>query len=274
LRVKKLSKKGGFMENFGLYGNTAFLYDFDNRQLLNDDIKFALNYVKRQKGDIMEIACGTGRMTIPIFEEIKDSERSILAFDLSDSMLGILRDKLSLEKTHSRLQVEKGDMSNFYFNRKFGLVLLMWRAFQHLIDTEDTQSCLKRVYEHMSDDAVLLFNVFLPKNSYGREWIGKEFITYDIIDKETDTRIVRSTKNINSDEAKQIIQYLTKYDLTLKNGEKKHYEDTIVYKYYYPEQIKELLRIHNFDIVEELNSLNPQNKEITDQYYVLKKAKF
>ncbi|MDR2593589.1 MAG: class I SAM-dependent methyltransferase [Fibromonadaceae bacterium] len=261
------------MENFGLYGNTAFLYDFDNRQLLNDDIKFALDYVKQQKGDIMEIACGTGRMTIPIFEEIKGSGRSILAFDLSDSMLDVLRGKLSPEKNHSCLQVEKGDMSNFYFNRKFGLVLLMWRAFQHLIDTEGAQNCLKCIYEHMSDDAVLLFNVFLPKDSYGKEWIGKEFITYDLIDKKNDARIIRSTKNIDSDEARQIIRYLTRYDLTLKDGEKKHYEDTIVYKYYYPEQIKELLKKHNFDIIEELNSLNPQNKEITDQYYVLKKAK-
>jgi ubiquinone/menaquinone biosynthesis C-methylase UbiE len=261
------------MENFGLYGNTAFLYDFDNRQLLNDDIKFALNYVRQQKGDIMEIACGTGRMTIPIFEEIEGTGRSILAFDLSDSMLDILRDKLSLEKSHSHLRVERHDMSNFCFNKKFGLVLLMWRAFQHLTNTENAQNCLKRVYEHMSDDAVLLFNVFLPKVSYGKDWIGKEFITYDIVDKETCTRIVRSTKNIDSDETRQIIRYLTRYDLTLKDGEKKHYEDTIVYKYYYPEQIKELLRMRNFDIVEELNSLNSLNKEITDQYYVLKKAK-
>ncbi|MBA7497765.1 hypothetical protein ES704_00497 [subsurface metagenome] len=48
-----------------LYRVTASLYDFDQRNITKDDISFYLEYATKLHGSILELACGTGRVTIP-----------------------------------------------------------------------------------------------------------------------------------------------------------------------------------------------------------------
>lgn len=51
-----------------LYLNTAQLYDADNREVFSADIPFYLDRAKRLGGKALELACGTGRITIPLAE--------------------------------------------------------------------------------------------------------------------------------------------------------------------------------------------------------------
>ncbi|MCL1903698.1 MAG: hypothetical protein FWF94_04705 [Oscillospiraceae bacterium] len=97
---------------------------------------------------------------------------------------------------------------------------------------------------------LFLINVFLPKESYGEEWLGKEFLSYETID-ESNYKVVRSTKNLNSDEEKQIIEYASIYNITSPDGNHEKLEDKMILRYYYPDQIKKLLTDYNFNIIEE-----------------------
>ena len=111
----------------------------------------------------------------------------------------------------------------------------------------------------MDKDTILLFSVFLPGGKYDSSWVGKESLSYDLTDTVTNCNIKRYTKNIFSDEKKQIIEYASIYEITpLSESEKPHeqaqkevYEDRIIYRYYYPEQIKQLLTDNNFSIINE-----------------------
>ena len=47
-----------------LYRVTASLYDLDQRNITKDDISFYLEYASKLHGSILELACGTGRVTI------------------------------------------------------------------------------------------------------------------------------------------------------------------------------------------------------------------
>lgn len=47
-----------------LFQKAAFLYDYDDRDIVKDDIPFYLEYAAKYPGTILELACGTGRVAL------------------------------------------------------------------------------------------------------------------------------------------------------------------------------------------------------------------
>ena len=74
------------------YINTAKLYDLDQRDNLTVDIPFYLKYAKNQNGKILELGCGTGRVSI----ELAKAGYFVTGLDLSETMLGIYKEKLKI----------------------------------------------------------------------------------------------------------------------------------------------------------------------------------
>jgi len=54
----------GNNKDVNLFQVTASLYDLDQRNITKDDISFYLEYALKLHGSILELACGTGRVTI------------------------------------------------------------------------------------------------------------------------------------------------------------------------------------------------------------------
>jgi SAM-dependent methyltransferase len=133
-----------------LYQKAAFLYDFDNRDIVKVDIPFYLEYAAKYPGDILELACGTGRVSIILAQ----NGYKVWGIDLSDSMLEQCRIKLSRQPkaVQDNVWIGKYDMSSFRLNRKFSLIIVPFRGFQSLTTDEAQRSCLKCVYEHLSDE--------------------------------------------------------------------------------------------------------------------------
>lgn len=52
-----------------LYTKAAFLYDFDDRDIVKSDIPFYLEYAAKYRGNILELACGTGRVSLVLAEK-------------------------------------------------------------------------------------------------------------------------------------------------------------------------------------------------------------
>ena len=78
------------MEIKNQYINTAKLYDLDQRDNLIADIPFYLEYAKKLNGKILELGCGTGRVSI----ELAKNGYFVTGLDLSESMLEIYKNKL------------------------------------------------------------------------------------------------------------------------------------------------------------------------------------
>ncbi|MCG2760060.1 MAG: bifunctional GNAT family N-acetyltransferase/class I SAM-dependent methyltransferase, partial [Candidatus Delongbacteria bacterium] len=72
------------------YIETANLYDYDVRNTAKDDIDFYFEYANKANGDILELGCGTGRLTIPFAKE----NFNIWGLDLSCPMLEVIRSKI------------------------------------------------------------------------------------------------------------------------------------------------------------------------------------
>ena len=80
----------GNNKEVNLFRVTASLYDLDQRNITKDDIPFYLEYASKLHGSILELACGTGRVTIPLANE----GYNIWGIDLSKEMLDQLKVKM------------------------------------------------------------------------------------------------------------------------------------------------------------------------------------
>jgi SAM-dependent methyltransferase len=237
------------MENYlsgNLYTNTADFYDYDNREIIKDDLDFYVEYAEKTNGTILELASGTGRVSLYVAEK---TGRKLECVELSEKMVSRLNYKL--QTTHKHLQnnisVHISDMSDFKFDRKFEYIMIPWRALQCLPEREQTIKCINCVYRHLSDNGIFVFDIFKPRK-YDENWIGREDISYDIT--VNGRRIIRSTINHYADTVTKNIWYKNKYRI-IEDGKESVKEDLLILKYYEHDEIAEILASSGFKVKEE-----------------------
>jgi SAM-dependent methyltransferase len=129
---------------------------YANRQ----DVEFFVAEAVASGGPVLELGCGTGRVLLPTAR----AGVEICGLDGSPAMLERCCSKLSVEsaEVQSRVLLQQGDMRDFRFDRKFRLVTLPFRPFQHLIEVEDQLRCLACIRQALADDGRLIVDVFNP----------------------------------------------------------------------------------------------------------------
>jgi SAM-dependent methyltransferase len=237
------------LENYlagNLYKNTADYYDYDNRKIIKDDLDFYVEYANKTNGPILELASGTGRVSLYVVEK---TNRQMQCIELSEYMVERFKYKLKTTHRHlwDKINICVGDMSCFDLGKKFEFIIIPWRALQWLPVQEKTVECLKGVFEHLSDNGFFVFDIFKP-GIYDEKWFGKEIVSYDITD--GNKRIIRSTINHFADTVKKCIQYKNKIRI-LEDGEETIKEDMLTIKYYEYRDIVDILKSVGFKIKEE-----------------------
>ena len=137
---------------------TAELYDLVPAYARRADRDFYLRYCREAPGNVLELGCGTGRVLIPAARK----GVTITGLDTSESMLSRCRERLREEPqdVRDRVTLVHGDMTDFDLGATFGLVIIPFRPFQHLISIDDQLACLQCINRHLSADGKLVFDVF------------------------------------------------------------------------------------------------------------------
>ena len=137
----------------------AGIYDSYSTGLEGDEA-FYVEEAARAAGPVLEIGCGTGRITIPIAE----SGTSIVGLDRAPAMLDVARRKIGSlpDDTQRRIQIVEGDMRTFSLERRFPLAIIPYRAFLHMMTPDDQRQALTRIREHLTEQGRLVFNIFDP----------------------------------------------------------------------------------------------------------------
>ncbi len=86
----------------------AEYYD-DREGRVDFDMAFYLEYARECGSPILELACGTGRVLLPLAR----AEFDVFGLDLSERMLAVCRRKLSEEKLSERVGLFWANMSTF-----------------------------------------------------------------------------------------------------------------------------------------------------------------
>jgi ubiquinone/menaquinone biosynthesis C-methylase UbiE len=125
------------------------------------DVEFYRELAAEQGGPILELACGTGRVAIPLAAAGFD----VVGLDLSSPMLEIGRSKqrAAPSPVSSRLTFVHGDMRDFDLGRTFPLAVIAFRSFASLLTVDDQRLCLTAIRRHLEPQGLLAVNVFDPR---------------------------------------------------------------------------------------------------------------
>jgi SAM-dependent methyltransferase len=141
--------------------------DGDLYDVLFGDFDYGRDYyvelARAAKGPILDVACGTGRITLPCLRLGLDVE----GLDLYPSMLDRLRRRAAAEGFAPPLHLS--DMSDFRLQRRFALAVIPFNAFIHNMTADAQIGCLRRCREHLLPGGLLAFDTFFP----GREYINQ-----------------------------------------------------------------------------------------------------
>lgn len=121
-----------------------------------DDIPFYVERAKQARGPVLEAGCGTGRVLLPTLQ----AGVEIDGFDLHPGMLEVLKRKAAALGLNPR--VVEADMRDFTMPRRYALVTVPFRAFMHVLTTEDQIRTLRCIREHLEPDGALVMNLFYP----------------------------------------------------------------------------------------------------------------
>jgi SAM-dependent methyltransferase len=113
----------------------------------------------REFGDpVLELGCGTGRITMALAE----AGKRIIGLDLSERMLERAAKKRAALSTEARERVHlvQGDMAGFDLGEKFRLAIIPFRPLQHLLEVRQQMDCLECVRKHLAPGGRLILDVF------------------------------------------------------------------------------------------------------------------
>ena len=138
----------------------AEFYDYVDPYQQRPDVGFYTALATEHGGPVLELGCGTGRVLLPTAR----AGVEITGLDLSDRMLSACRSKLAVEapEVQDRVLLTRGDMRSFDLGRRFRLVTIPFRPFQHLVTVEEQMACLACAHRHLAPGGILALDVFNP----------------------------------------------------------------------------------------------------------------
>jgi len=184
------------------YADLATTYDLTPPYVDRTDLQFYLDYARQSRGPVLELGCGTGRVCIPIAAEGID----VVGLDLSPAMLAICRQKLAAQpdSTRRRVRLLRADMADFSLRRRFGLIIVPFRAFQHLLETDQQLACLRRVRQHLRPDGRFILDVFDPNyNRLTGPFPSEQGTDFDVTFGDG-TRLIRRSRILGHEKARQL----------------------------------------------------------------------
>ncbi len=123
------------------------------------ELHFYREHLQDTRGAILEAACGTGSIMLPLLLNGFD----ISGFDTSLPMLGALRRKaagLGLSGIDSR--ITKQDLVDFGYDHPFEAVLIPASSIMMLSTQQNQITCLRRVHDCLQPGGRLLLNFYIP----------------------------------------------------------------------------------------------------------------
>jgi ubiquinone/menaquinone biosynthesis C-methylase UbiE len=110
---------------------------------------------------VLEVACGTGRVSLRLAEEGVE----IVGADLDEDMLQVARRK---GENVSNIRWVRGDMRTLDLGETFGLIIVPGHSFQFMLTPEDQVQALATFKRHLKPGGLLLIHL----DHQSVDWLG------------------------------------------------------------------------------------------------------
>jgi ubiquinone/menaquinone biosynthesis C-methylase UbiE len=206
------------------------------------DVAFYERVAGQTGGPVLELACGTGRIALPLAE----AGLQVTGVDRSEAMLAIARRKLATASASAqqRLGLVRKDMTALDLGRRFGFVFVAFRSFQALLTIGLQSQALEAIRRHLEPTGRLALHLFDPR----LDWLIDVNVRLPGLSgthPETGRRYTGEILRTNFDHLNQIRRDLWRYAEIGPNGEVRA-EDTreMALRWTYRWELHHLLELH------------------------------
>jgi len=131
---------------------------------ISGDIAFYCRMAGRCGGPVLELACGTGRVSRGVARKGFD----VVGLDASRAMLDLAQGLYEADQAaHAgRVTFIPGTMESFELESNFPLALVPFRSFQLLQDPAAQTACLEAIGAHLAPGGAAVLHIFDPRLEY------------------------------------------------------------------------------------------------------------
>ncbi len=251
------------------YGAFAEIHDLQTSGL-EGDVDFYVEEAKRATPPVLELACGTGHVTIPIAQAGVD----VWGVDSSTESLMVATEKAEkLKPFPGKLHFRLADMRDFSLRRRFDLIIIPHRSLLQLLTLEDLERALINIRHNLKDQGRLIFNIFVPDvRGMTSDWSQPRHVR-DVTDPYTNRTTV-TWELTTYDSFNQVINARYIYDELNAQGEvtKRTYRDMKL-RYIYRYEMQLLLKNVGYEIVDLYGGFDrrPFDRSSTEMIWVVRK---
>ncbi|MCL0079054.1 class I SAM-dependent methyltransferase [Dehalococcoidia bacterium] len=211
-------------------------YDLQYKDF-TQDIPFWRKQARKYGGPILELACGTGRISIPLTRD----GFNVTGLDISESMLAEAKRKSLAEQVD--VEWVHADCRDFDLAKPFGLIIFPFNSMSHLYNLKDIEFCLSRVQRHLKPNGRFIVDIFNPRPDILSRDPTKRYPHATYPDP-NGKGVVEVTENYAYDDANQI----SRIKLNYKIGDQAEKLDEVNMRIFYPQEIDALLKYNGFAI--------------------------
>lgn len=254
-KIDAVYKVGDLIYDANIYdGLNTFLYD----------LQFYKNWMpKESDAEILELCCGTGRLTIPL---AKDGLK-ITGVDNAKSML----EQAEMKAKNEKLEINfiLADIRNLELNAKYDLVFIPFNSIHHLYENQDLIDTFKVVEKHLKDNGLFILDCYNPNIQYITEAEkGKNKIADYIT---TDERKVKIEQTMKYESKTQMNRIEWHYFI----NEDFHSVQNLDMRMYFPQELDAYLKWSGFKIQHKYGNFDEEkfNDKSEKQIFICKKSK-
>lgn len=139
---------------------------------IDEDIPF-WRHVTSGAQSILELASGSGRVTLPLAE----SGSHITALDYSRDMLDILKRRLASAPpgVSGRVRVINSDMRHFDTGDTYDAIIITSNSLNHIETNADLSSTFNAIERHIKPGGVVAFDILNPDPRYLQREMGTQY---------------------------------------------------------------------------------------------------
>lgn len=225
----------------------AEYYDYVPVVAGRSDVPFYLEEARGQSGPILELGCGTGRVLL----EMAKAGHRMVGLDLAGCMLTRCREKLAAlpGDAQHRVRLVQGNMTDFDLGQRFRLILIPFRPFQHLLETEQQIHCLQCVSQHLAPGGKLIVDFFQtdPRRMHDPSFLQESEGQPEVgLPDGRRLRLRERTVAFHRGEQRNDVEML--YDVTHPDGRQERHVFAFTVRYFFRYEVEHLLARTGFRV--------------------------
>lgn len=236
-------------------------YDYENDSF-EPDGPFYSTLAQRIGGSVLEIGCGTGRITIPMAVQ----GINITGLDIVPEMLQRAKAKAS----NLAINWVEADARTFNLGRQFNVIFESGATFQHMLERADQEEMLSSAREHLVPDGRFIISSIFPKPELlVDEETEQEWFTYHT----NDGRDIHVSGTQHYDAVRQI-----KTETAFRRWQDTQAGEVVkaaplMLRYVYPQEMEALLHYNGLVVLERYGDMDfsPLTNESAHMIYVCAK---